>query len=211
MVATNATIDSFVQNSMAFNILWPAISWQYPASCDSPDQCSPPGDAERFKVLLEKFRSAIESENVLPADKMIISSKAGYEKFRIYKANGETSAPSTATLSSITSSAPLQDPAATTSNETIFFEANSTKISVVPKQASDLKVEIWAPVVAVVFLLIIIILMIWRVKRANAKVTQNSVRSDRKPRNLNVDDTDYEKYGNNVKRRESNYSQLYTA
>ena len=81
----------------------------------------------------------------------------------------------------------------------------------VPKEASDLKVQIWAPVVAVVFLLIIIILMIWRVKRANAKVTQNSVRSDRKPRNLNVDDTDYEKYGNNVKRRESNYSQLYTA
>ena len=140
-----------------------------------------------------------------------IRSKAGYEKFRIYKANGETSASSTATLNSITSSAPLQDPAATTSNETIFFEANSTKISVVPKQASDLKVEIWAPVVAVVFLLIIIILVIWRVKRANAKVTQNSVRSDRKPRNLNVDDTDYEKYGNNVQRRESNYSQLYTA
>ena len=114
MVAADATIDSFVQNSMAFirknNFDGINIFGDFQAFCETPDQleCSLPS---RFKVLLEKFRSAIESENVLPADKMIISSKAGYEKFRIYKANGEPSAASTATLSSITSSAPLQDPA----------------------------------------------------------------------------------------------------
>ena len=196
MVATDATIDSFVQNSMAFirknNFDGIDICGDFQAFCDTPEQCSLPS---RFKVLLEKFRSAIESENVLPADKMIISSTAGHRKSQIYKANDDTTITSTATLNSITTSALLQDPAATTSNETAFFGSHSTEISVVPKKASDLKIEIWAPVLAVIFLAGLTALIIWRVKRANAKVTKNSVRSDRNARDQNSDDTDYENYG----------------
>ena len=208
MVATDATIDSFVQNSMAFlrknNFDGIDIDdWSHPAFCESPDRCSPPGDAERFKVLLEKFRNAIESENVLPEDKMIISSMAGHKKNQIYKANDETS----------TTSAPLQGTAALISNvtasfsptsnstETISFMANSTELSLVPIEASDLKIEIWAPVVAVFLLAVIIALIVWRVKRANEKVTKNSVRSDRKTsRKANIGRnrsymSDYENYG----------------
>ena len=203
MLATDATIDSFVQNSMAFirknNFDGIDICGDFQAFCETPEQCSLPS---RFKVLLEKFRSAIESENVLPADKMIISSTAGHRKSHIYKANDDTSSTSTATLNSITTSAPLQDPAATTSN--------STEISVVPKEASDLKIEIWAPVLAVIFLAVMTTLIIWRVKRANSKVTQNSVRSDRKAPDPDLDDTNYENYGDNIQRGESNYSQPYT-
>ena len=88
MVATDANIDSFVQNSMAFirkyNFDGIDIGWLSPASCPTSEDCSPPSDAERFKVLLEKFRSAIESENVLPADKMIISSMAWGGKNNIH-------------------------------------------------------------------------------------------------------------------------------
>ena len=177
MVATDATIDSFVQNSMAFirknNFDGINIAWDFQAFCETPEQCSLPS---RFKVLLEKFRSAIESENVLPADKMIISSQAGPRKSQIYKANGETSTTSTATLS-------------------------STEIFVVPEEASDLKIEIWAPVLAVIFLAVLTTLIIWRAKRANAKITQNCMRSDRNTRDPNLDDTGYENY----------YNQPYTA
>ena len=196
MVAADATIDSFVQNSMAFirknNFDGIDICGDFQAFCETPEQCSLPS---RFKVLLEKFRSAIESENVLPAHKMIISSSAGPRKSQIYKANDDTSTTSTAILNSITTSAPLQDPAATASNESTFFVANSTEISVVHKEASDLKIEIWAPVLAVIFLAVMTTLIIWRIKRTNAKVTQNSVRSDRNANDPNLDDTDYENYG----------------
>ena len=74
--------------------------------------------------------------------------------------------------------------------------------------ASDLKIEIWAPVLAVIFIAGMTTLIIWRVKRANAKVTKNSVRSDPNARE-NLDDTDYENYGSNIHHRESNYSQPY--
>ena len=219
MVATDANIDSFVQNSMAFirkynfdgiDIGWLSLALDGPASCPSPENCSPPSDAERFKVLLEKFRSAIESENVLPADKMIISSMAGTRKNQIYKVNDDTSTISTAELNSITSSISLQDLTAMNSNETTFFDANSTKVSPMPNESSDLKVEIWAPVLAFI-LLVVIVLIVWRVKRANAKVTKNSVRSDRKAHDENLDDTAYENYGNDIQFEESNYSQPYTA
>ena len=189
MVATDATIDSFVQNSMAFirknNFDGIHIWGDFQAFCDSPEQCSLPS---RFKVLLEKFRSAIESENVLPADKMIISAQAGPRKSQIYKANGETSTTSTATLSSITTSAPLQGQAATTEEATA-------------EEASDLKIEIWAPVLAVIFLAVLTTLIIWRAKRANAKITQSCMRSDRNTRDQNLDDTGNENY----------YNQPYTA
>ena len=214
MVATDATIDSFVQNSMAFirknNFDGIDIGFEFQASCETYYQwgCLLPS---RFKVVLEKFRSAIESENVLPANKMIISSVAGPRKSQIYEANDDARTTSTAALNSITKSAPLQDPVATTSNKSTFFVANSTEISVVSKEASDLKIEIWAPVLAVVFLAVVTTLIIWRVKRANAKVTKNIVRSDRKDRDPNLDDTDYENYGSNIHHGESSYSQPYTA
>ena len=119
---------------------------------------------------------------------MIISSVAGPRKSQIYKANGETSTTSTATLSSITTSAPLQGQAATTEEATA-------------EEASDLKIEIWAPVLAVIFLAVLTTLIIWRAKRANAKITQNCMRSDRNTRDPNLDDTGNENY----------YSQPYTA
>ena len=184
------------------------IGFEFEALCETPLSCLLPS---RFKVVLEKFRSAIESENVLPADKMIISSMAGPRKHQIYKANDDASTTSTATLNSITKSAPLQDPAATTSNESTFFVANSTEISVEPEEASDMKIEIWAPVLAVIFLAVMTTLIIWRAKRANANVTKNSVRSDRNARDPDLNDTDYENYGSNINHGESNYSQPYTA
>ena len=205
MAATDVTIDSFIQNSMAFlrknKFDGIDIDWQYPAFCENPERCSPPGDAERFKVLLEKFRSAIESENVSPQNKMLISSSGGHKKTQIYKTNDDTR----------TTSVPLQGAAAMISNETTTFSppSNSTEIS-----ASDLKVEIWAPVLAVI-LLAVIILILWRVKRVNARVTNNSVRSDRKARDPDVD-TVYENYGssdncNNIQHEQSYYSKPYTA
>ena len=173
MISTDATIDSFVQNSMAFirknNFDGIDFLGEYQAFCDTPEQCSLPS---RAKVLLEKFRSAIESENVLPADKMIISAQAGPRKSQIYKANGETST-------------------TTTSNKTTFL----------PEEPSDLKIEIWAPVLAVIFLAVLTTLIIWRAKRANAKITQNCMRFDRNTRDQNLDDTGNENY----------YNQPYTA
>ena len=229
MVATDANIDSFVQNSMAFirkyNFDGIDLDWQFPAFCESEDRCSPVEDAARFKILLEKFRYAIESENVSPENKMLISSSGGHKKNQIYKANDDTSTTSTTSttssttssttaLNSISTSAPLQGPAAVASNETTTFVVNSTEVSPASKVASDLKVEIWAPVLAFI-LLAVIILIVWRVKRATARVTNHSVRSDRKPRDPDVD-TVYENYassdnGNNMQRGESYYSQLYTA
>ena len=214
MVATDATIDSFVQNSMAYirknNFDGIDIdNWSH-FFCESPDRCSPPGDAERFKVLLEKFRNAIDSENVIPADKMIISSLAGHKKSQIYKANDDTNTTSaffqgtSATISNVNATFSLPS----NSTEIIAFIANSTEVSLVPIEASDLKVEIWAPVLAFI-LLAVIILIVWRFKRANAKVTKNTVRPDRKERDES--DTDYENYGNDFQLDESNYSQPYTA
>ena len=204
MIASDANIDSFVQNSMAFirknNFDGIDIGFEFQASCETYYQwgCLLPS---RFKVVLEKFRSAIESENVLPANKMIISSVAGPRKSQIYEANDDARTTSTAALNSITKSAPLQDPVATTSNKSTFFVANSTEISAVPKEASGLKIEIWAPVLAVIFLAVLTTLIIWRAKRANAKITQNCMRSDRNTRDPNLDDTGYENY----------YNQPYTA
>ena len=220
MVATDANIDSFVQNSMAYirkhNFDGIDIDWQFPGACESEDRCSPVTDAGRFRVLLEKFRNAIESENVPSEDKMIISSTAGPKKNQIYKANDDTS--STSALLQGTA-AIISDVNATfslTSNstETVSVIANST-VSVVSKKTSDLKVEIWAPVLAFIFLAVIITLIVRCVKRATAKVTNHSVRSDRKARDSDVD-TVYENYassdnGNSIKHGESYYSQPYTA
>ena len=225
MAATDATIDSFVQNSMGFirqhNFDGIDIDWQFPAFCEGPDRCSPVTDATRFKVLLEKFREAIESENVSPADKMIISSSAGHKKNQIY----DTS--TTTTMTSMTEPSPpaivgssgiLEEPAvasiSNTSSTTIV--SNSTSVSVVPNESPDLKIEIWASIIGGILLVAIIILIVWRVKRANERVTINHLRSDRKARDPDAD-TIYENYAssdncNNIQRnQESYYSQLYTA
>ena len=231
MAATDATIDSFVQNSMAYirqhNFDGIDIDWQFPAFCESPDRCSPVSDAARFKVLLEKFRSAIDSENVSPADKMIISSSAGHKKNQIY----ETSI--TTTMTSMTEPQPpsfvgllLEEPTAppistvvtavpaisNTSSTTIV--SNSTSVSVVPNESPDLKIEIWAPIIGGI-LLVAIGLIVWRIKRANERITDNRMRSDRKARDPDADETIYENYASsdncNIQRQESYYSQLYTA
>ena len=68
MVSTNSSIDSFVNHSMIYirenEFDGIDIDWQFPAFCEDKVKCSPVSDAARFKVLLEKFRAAIESENV---------------------------------------------------------------------------------------------------------------------------------------------------
>ena len=64
-------------------------------------------------------------------------------------------------------------------------------------KANDDANEIWAPVLAVIFLAVMTTLIIWRVKRTNAKVTK-SMRSDRKDRDSNLYDADYENYDSNI-------------
>ena len=233
MVATDATIDSFIQSSMDFirqhNFDGIDIDWQFPAFCESPDRCSPVSDAARFKVLLEKFRDAIESENVSPADKMIISSSAGHKKNQIY----ETSI--TTTMTSMVEPAPpsniifeiLEEPTAPSISAVVTavpsisntsstpIVSNTTTVSVVPNESPDLKIEIWAPIIGGI-LLIAIGLIVWRIRRVNERITDNRMRSDRKARDPDAD-TIYENYAssdncNNIQRnQESYYSQLYTA
>ena len=101
MVSTNSSIDSFVNQSMSYirenKFDGIDIDWQFPAFCENVDACSPVSDAARFKVLLEKFRAAIGSENVPSANKMIISSSAGHRKNQIYKTSTSTTTTSTST------------------------------------------------------------------------------------------------------------------
>ena len=91
MVSTNSSIDLFVSNSMEYIRKYKFdgidIDWEFPAFCENRDNCSLASDAVRFKVLLEKFRAAIDSENVSSANKMIISSSAGHKKNQIYGAS----------------------------------------------------------------------------------------------------------------------------
>ena len=154
MVSTNSSIDSFVSNSMRYIRKYKFdgidIDWEFPAFCENRDNCSPASDVARFKVLLEKFRAAIDSENVSSADKMIISSSAGHRKNQIYGTHTST----------------------TTS--------------------TDLKVEIWAPILAII-LLVVIILTGWRIKRMRSNTAVNRLRSDRQARD--PDDACYERYG----------------
>ena len=223
MAATDATIDSFVQNSMAYirkhNFDGIDIDWQFPAFCESPERCSPVSDAARFKVLLEKFRSAIESENVSSADKMIISSSAGHKKDQIYGTNEivEPSAPPNVMIAVPAISTVVTAVPSITNTSSTAMPLNTTEVFVVPNKPSDLRVEIWAPIIGGILLLAIISLTVWRVKRANERITDNRKRSDRKARDPNEDDTVYENYAssdncNHIQRnQESYYSQLYTA
>ena len=99
---------------------------------------------------------------------------------------------------------------------TTTIPSNTTKASVVPNKESDLKVEIWAPIIGGIVLIVIIVLVAWRVKRTQARISDNRLRSDRRTRDPNADETIYENYAssdncNNIQRVESYYSQLYTA
>lgn len=185
MVSTNSSIDSFVNHSMIYirenEFDGIDIDWQFPAFCEDVNKCSPVGDAARFKVLLEKFRAAIESENVTSADKMIISSSAGHRKDQIYRVSTSTSTSTSTTISTST--------------------------------LADLKVEIWAPILGFI-LLVVIFLTIWRIKQMRAIVAVNRPRSDRKAQN--PDDTFYEAYRdsddcNYIQRGESYYRENYSA
>ena len=94
---------------------------------------------------------------------------------------------------------------------------DSTEVILVPNEPSDLKIEIWAPIIGGILLVAIISLIVWRVKRANERITDNRKRSDRKARDPDADDTIYENYAssdncNHIQcNQESYYSQLYTA
>ena len=79
----------------------------------------------------------------------------------------------------------------------------STNITDTPGQMTDLKIEIWSPIAAVVVLALIVFLIVYCVKRKNAEITGNS------------DDEAYATYGsddfNNTTRKASYSSHLYTA
>ena len=192
MASTNASIDSFIVHSMEYirthRFDGIDLDWNFPAFCEGPDRCSPPSDALRFKIILERFRIAIESENVSPANKFIISSSAGSKWNQIYK-----------TLDK-----------ATSKTWTTTSEPNT---SVAFNQMTDLKIEIWSPIIGVIVIVLIVFLIVYCIKRKNAKITDDS-----ETPNPDHDETDFEEYAsygsedlNGTRRQASYYSQLYTA
>ena len=169
MTSKNASIDSFIANSMEYirthRFDGIDLDWNFPAFCEGPDRCSPPRDALRFKILLERFRAAIESENVPLAKKFIISSSAGPKQNQIYGTTASTTTPPATTTTKL---------AATAISSVTTALANgihiSTNITETPDQMTDLKIEIWSPIVAVVALALIIFLIVYSPKRKNAKI-----------------------------------------
>ena len=86
MVSTDAGINSFVRNSMQYvrenGFDGIDLDWEYPAKCSV--NCSPEGDAARFRTLCERFRSEIDAENVGPANKMLVTAAVGIGQDKIY-------------------------------------------------------------------------------------------------------------------------------
>ena len=105
MASTNSSIDSFIANSMEYirthKFDGIDLVWNFPGFCEGPDRCSPPGDALRFKILLERFRAAIESENVPLAKKFIISLSAGPKQNQIYGTTASTTTPPATTTTKL--------------------------------------------------------------------------------------------------------------
>ena len=209
MASTNATIDSFIANSMEYirthGFDGIDLDWNFPGFCEGLDRCSPPSDALRFKILLKRFREAIESENVPFAKKFIISSSAGPKQNQIYGTTTSTTKSPAATTTTTTAATSISPVASALVNETHI----STNITVTPDQMTDLKIEIWSPIIAVIVLALIVFLIVYCVKRKNAKITDDSG-----TQNPDHDFEEYENYGsdnsNNTTRKASYYSQ-YTS
>ena len=94
MASNDSGIDSFVRNSMKYardhGFDGIDLNWQYPAYCPWEGRCSPEGDAERFRVLCEKFRTEIDNEDVSPDRKMLLSAAAGVGQNKIYQDENST-------------------------------------------------------------------------------------------------------------------------
>ena len=86
MVSSDAGINSFVRNSMQYvrenGFDGIDLDWEYPAKCSV--NCSPEGDAARFRTLCERFRSEIDAENVSSANRLLITAAVGIGKDKIY-------------------------------------------------------------------------------------------------------------------------------
>ena len=211
MVSTNSSIDIFISNSMKYirenQFDGIDLDWQFPAFCESSNRCSPATDAARFKILVEKFRDAIESENLPPESKFIISSSAGHKSNQIYPSKDRTTGSPTTTNSIVSTSFELMESASSS------LSLNTSNISANSDEKIDLKIEFWSPILAVV-LAIIVSVVIYRIKRKNAKTDD-----DCETKNPAHDETIYEEYerqdseydGDQPRRGESYYSQIYTA
>lgn len=94
MVASEAGINSFVQNSMQFarenGFDGLDLDWEYPAKCST--DCSPASDAEGFRRLCEVYRQKINSENT--SDKFLLSAAVGIGRDKVYDWQGESGTPS---------------------------------------------------------------------------------------------------------------------
>ena len=205
MASTNSSIDSFIANSMKYirehKFDGIDLDWHFPAFCESPDRCSPADDASRFKVLVEKFREAIDSENVPRENKFIISSSAGHKKNQILQ----------------TQSKSMEFPT-TNSFTTRATSVKSNNITTTPfvAQKPDLKVKIWSPIVAVILFASIVVAIIFCFKRRKSNTT-----NDHQTKNQDNDVTVYEEYENygsvnydgnttGITHEDSCYSQIYT-
>ena len=91
MVSNDSGIDSFINNSMIYarenGFDGIDLDWEYPGYCKWADSCSVESDVSRFQVLLERFRDAIEAEEVNATDKMLLSAAVGISKNKIYGDN----------------------------------------------------------------------------------------------------------------------------
>ena len=89
MAADDSNIESFVRNSMKYardnGFDGIDLNWQFPAYCPWEGRCSPKNDAERFRILCEKFRAEIDIEDVSPDRKIILSAAVGVGQNKIYK------------------------------------------------------------------------------------------------------------------------------
>ena len=88
MVQTDAGIEQFITNSMAYvrNINYDGLDldWEYPAKCSV--DCSPEGDYYRFGKLIELYRARINAENT--TNKFLLTAAVGIGQDKIYDRDG---------------------------------------------------------------------------------------------------------------------------
>lgn len=94
MVATDASIEQFITNSMRYvrdiNYDGLDLDWEYPAKCSV--DCSPSSDAARFRRLVELYRNRINSENTITP--FMLTAAVGIGRDKIYDFDGEQGDPS---------------------------------------------------------------------------------------------------------------------
>jgi len=86
MVQTDESIEKFITNSMNYvrNINYDGLDldWEYPAKCST--NCSPEGDAARFRRLCELYRARINSSD----PSFLLTAAVGIGRDKIYDHDG---------------------------------------------------------------------------------------------------------------------------